>query len=172
MCDSQSENTLLRVLVGGVTKSSFDFRRLSFNIIRAAANAIFARLFSCVFGNFFMRLSLYLSPYTSFTMSKCYVFIRKLLGQDFISMSVPLFAAYSICCNEKRSLVQVYAFVTLLNLTFKIKHSMKNIFPIFENRLNSMSKYVYCVWRAINFPIYFPNSVLPEYTIKFYVKIR
>lgn len=41
-------NTLLRVRGGGGTKSSFDFRRLSFNIIRAAAKAIFVRLFACV----------------------------------------------------------------------------------------------------------------------------
>lgn len=77
-----------------------------------------------------MRLSLYISPYMSFTMSKCYVFIRKLLEQDDLSMSVPLFAAYSMFCNEKPLLVQVFAFVTLLNLTFKIKYSMKNILPI------------------------------------------
>lgn len=37
-------NTLLLVRGGGATKSSFDFRRLSFNIIRAAAKAIFCRL--------------------------------------------------------------------------------------------------------------------------------
>lgn len=35
-------NTLLRVRVGGGTKSSFDFRRLSFRIMRAAAKAIFS----------------------------------------------------------------------------------------------------------------------------------